>query len=216
MRRRALTLGLLLILVAMFLLQQGPALLTSAADLAGLSTHYTRENSVLPPTLYSVPAENYTFISADLTGGSELSGSLQVADDRQVAFYVMNEGNFSLWRDGRPASLAAANLMATTYNFTFSPPSSGAYYFVFDNQDNSPVTVIFGVGTIQSVTVLSPFVEYAWLELLVIGLLLALLGARGGGRKKEARRGSGWKCKFCGAKNLGETTFCAKCGRARS
>jgi hypothetical protein len=216
MRRRALTLGLLLILVAIFLLQQGPALLTPAADLAGLSTHYTRENAVLPPTLYRVPAENYTFISADLTGGSELSGSLQVADDRQVAFYVMNEGNFSLWRDGRPASLAAANLMATAYNFTFTPPSSGSYYFVFDNQDNSPVTVIFGVSTLQGVTVLSPFVEYAWLELLVVGVLFTFFGARGGGRKKEAHRDSGWKCKFCGVKNVSGTTFCAKCSRARS
>ena len=218
MRRKTLTVGVLMILVAILLFEQGAQVLTPLADLTGLSSHYTTETVILSPTLYSVPASNYSFVSEDLPSGSQVVGSLQVAEGREVAFYVMNEGNFSLWRAGHPSVLVLVEPIAVSYNFTLSSTVTGMYYFVFDNQDNSPRTVIFSLSLAQTVTVLSPLLQYASFELLLLGAVLSFLGLRGGKKKVKpsAVVVSGWKCKFCGASNEEKRVFCAKCGRSRS
>ena len=218
LRRKTLTVSVFLILVAILLFEQGVQVLTPLADIAGLSSHYTKETVILSPTLYSVPASNYSFVSEDLPGGSQFVGSLQVADGREVAFYVMNEGNFSLWRTGHPPVLVLVEPIAVSYNFTLSPSVPGTYYFVFDNQDNSPRTVIFSLSSTQTVTALNPLLQYAGFELLLLGAVLSFLGLKGGKRKPEPSPvvESGWKCKFCGALNEEERVFCVKCGRSQS
>jgi len=218
MRRKTLTVGVLLILIGVLLFEQGVQVLTPLADIAGLSSHYTEETVILSPTLYSVPALNYSFVSEYLPSGSQLVGSLQVAEGREVAFYVMNEGNFSLWRTGRPSSIVLVEPIAVSYNFTLSPSVAGTYYFVFDNQDTGPRTVIFSLSSVQTITVLSPLLQYASFELLLLGAALSFLGLGGG--KKKAKPSpvveSGWKCKFCGALNEEGRVFCVKCGRSKS
>jgi hypothetical protein len=172
----------------------------------------------LSPTLYSIPASSNYSVSEDLSSGSQLIGSLQVAEGREVAFYAMNKGNFSLWRTGRPSVPVLVKPTAVSYNFTLSPSVTGTYYFVFDNQDNSPRTVIFSLSSVQSVTVLNPLLQYANFELLLVGVALSYLGLKGG--KKKAKPSSvvesGWKCKFCGALNDEERMFCVKCDRSQS
>jgi len=218
MRRKTLTIGVFLVLVGVLLLEQGTQSLTPLADIAGQTSHYTQETIILSPTLYSVPASNYSFVSEDLPSGSQVVGSLQVAEGREVAFYVMNEGNFSLWRTGRPSALVLAEPIAVSYNFTLSTSVAGTYYFVFDNPDNSPRTVIFSLSSVQSLTLLNPLLQYADFELLLIGAILTFLGLRGG--KKKPRPSpvvdSGWKCKFCRAMNEEGRAFCVKCDRSRS
>jgi len=222
MRRKTLTLGVLLVLAALFVLQQGAQVFAPVAEVAGLTTQYTKEDVILPPTLYSIPAANYTFALETLSGGRQYVGSLEVGGGRSVGFYVMDEGNFSLWRIKRPASLVVANPNAISYNFTLSASLSGTYYFVFENQESSPLDVVFGLSSIQPITILNPFVGYAGYELLLLGAVLCFFGLRGGGNKPETKpglhnAGAVWKCKFCGAKNRAdESTFCAKCGRARN
>jgi len=183
---------------------------------------------IQPQTLYSVPAGNYTFASEAISGGRQCVGSLDVADGRQVGFYVMDAANFSLWRVGRPASVILANPNALSYNFTFSTTASETYYFVFSNQENSPVTLVFTLSSVQDITTLNPFVEYAGYELLLLGIVLSFFGLRGGRKRAEEKKApqapqspqpveTGWKCKFCGTRNIGEEpTFCSKCGRAQN
>ena len=218
MRRKTLTVGLLMIIVAVLLFEQGTQLLTPLAGLTGLSSHYTTETVILPPTLYSVPASNYSFVSEDLHSGSQVVGLLQVAEGLEVAFYVMNEGNFSLWRTGHPSALVLAEPLAVSYNFTLSPTVTGTYYFVFANQDNNPRTIIFSLNSIQTVTVLSPLLQYASFELLFLGAVFSFLGLRGG--KKKAKPSpvveSGWKCKYCGTLNKEDHVFCVECDRSKS
>jgi hypothetical protein len=218
MRRKTVTVGALLILVAILLFEQGAQALTPLAGFTGLSSHYTQETVILSPTLYSIPASSNYSVSEDLSSGNQLIGSLQVAEGREVAFYVMNEGNFSLWRTGRPSVLVLVEPIAVSYNFTLSPAVTGTYYFVFDNQDNSPRTVIFSLSSAQTVTVLSPLLQYASFELLLLGAVFSFLGLRGGKRKVKpsAVVVSGWKCKFCGASNEEKRVFCVKCGRSQS
>ena len=217
MRRKTLTLGVLLLLTAIFTLQQGAQVLAPIAGIAGLSTQYAQATVILPPTLYSVPASNFTFASEHLTAGEQFTGSLNVAGARQVGFYVMNEGNFSLWRAGHPAALLLAQPLAISYNFTITPPTSGTYYFIFDNEESSSQIVIFNLSSFQNIVVLNPLVQYAGFELLVLGAVLCFFGLRGGKRKAKDKPEPGWKCRFCGAKNAAEDkTFCSKCGRAQA
>jgi len=219
MRRKTLTLGVLLVLVAIFLLQQGTQVLAPIAGVAGLSTQYAQETVILPPTLYSVPASNFTFASEYMTAGEQFTGSVNVAGARQVGFYVMNEGNFSLWRAGHPAALLLAQPLAISYNFTITPSTSGTYYFVFDNEDSSSHIVIFNLSSVQNIVVLNPLLQYAGFESLLVGAVLCFFGLRGGKHKDKAKAKSkpAWKCRFCGAKNVTEDkTFCTKCGRAQT
>jgi hypothetical protein len=224
MRRKTLTVGILLIIIGVLFFEQGTQMLTPIADITGLSSHYTRETVILSPTLYSIPASSNYSVSEDLPSGSQIVGSLQVAEGREVAFYVMNAGNFSLWRTGRPSVLVLAELLAVSYNFTLSPSVAGTYYFVFDNQDNSLRTVIFRLSSVQTVTVLNPLLQYASFELLLLGVVLSYLGLKGGRKNAkpspvvETTRMSppGWKCRFCGEVNGKDRAFCVKCGRSQS
>ena len=221
MRRTALALGLVLVLAAVFLLTQGTQILIPLSESFGLNSHYNKQDVILPPTLFSVPASNYTYTSTSLQSGSEVTGSLEVSNGRQVAFYVMDQGNFSLWQRGRPSAVVLVQPVAISYNFTFSPPEAGTYYFIFNNQDNSPRSVSFTLSVVENLTVLNPFVQYAGIELLLIGAGLSYLGLKGGRKKPPPEpvptpEASGWKCKFCGAVNEDYTLqFCGKCDRSR-
>jgi len=220
MHRTPLVIGLVLVLAAVFLLNQGTQVLIPLSENLGLTSHYAKEDVIVPPTLYTVPSSNYTYASADLMGLSEVSGSLQVSDARQVAFYVMGQGNFSLWERGRPSVVILSQPLAVSYNFTFSPSEPGTYFFIFDNQNNSPCSVVFTISAVENVTVLNPFVQNAGFELLIVGVVLSYVGLKGGSRKKAAPIAapeiSGWKCKFCGAVNSDpQAQFCANCDRSR-
>ena len=221
MHRTALAIGIVLILGAVFLLSQGTQQLIPIAEAAGLTSHYVKESVILPPTLFSVPPSNYTSATANLNPGTQVKGSLQVASERQVAFYVMNEGNFSLWREKLPSVVLLAQPIAISYNFTFTPPAPGLYFFIFDNQDNSARSLIFTLNMAESVTVLSPFVQYGGYELLMIGAALSYLSSKGGRKEKTKEPSpapvvSGWRCRFCGTVNPDATSqFCSSCERSR-
>lgn len=209
--------GLLLIVVAILLLQQGPQVLSPIAGGLGLDTHYQAEVPILSPTLISIQPNNYTFLSADLRGSVQVDGSVEVADGREIAFYVMNEGNFSQWRAGRPSAIVFVRALGISYNFTFPVPASGTYYFIFDNQDTSRRVITFRLNAVENVTVLNPIVQFAGYEILAIGIILSLLGIKVGGRKPEPRalKVAGWECKFCGAENASDQMFCESCGRSQ-
>ena len=198
------------------MIEQGPQFLSPIGQTLGLASHYQTEIPILPTTLVGVPPGNYSFLPADLGGGAQVEGALEVAGGHEVAFYVMDEGNFSLWRAGNPSATILARPTMISSNFTFTPATSGRYYFVFDNQDTARRVVIFSLDSVENVTLLNPIIEFAGYEVLLVGIILSFLGTKGE-RKQEA--GSGrtdrWKCKFCGAKSTRDQTFCLKCGRSQ-
>jgi hypothetical protein len=214
--RTIITIGLLLVLGGFFVLDQGTQVLIPVAEVSGLLSYVRSETSVISPTLISIGPSNYSFLSADLKANVQVQGSLQVGDGREVAFYVMDDGNFSQWRLGRPSAVILAKPTAISYNFTFTPKEAGEYYFVFDNQDTSHRTVVFNLNLIKDNLALSPLLEYVGYELTALGILLSALGLKFG-KKREPITPSvaGWKCKFCRAENTGNQTFCSKCGRSQ-
>jgi hypothetical protein len=160
---------------------------------------------------------NYTFVSINLRGKAQVQGSLEVADGHEVAFYVMNEGNFSQWQAGRPSMITLVIPTAISRNFTFTPTTGGTYYFVFDNQDTTRRAVIFNLNAVEDVTAVNPLIQFAGYEILMVGIILSLLGIRGGKRKLEPSsiQVAGWECKFCGSQNTDDRTFCESCGRSQ-
>lgn len=218
-RTKILTIGLLLLLAGVFTLEQGPLFLNPIAQTLGLASHYQTEIPILPPTLIAVPPTNYTSLPADLRGGTQVEGALEVAGGYEIAFYVMDQGNFSQWRAGEPSAIILARPTVISSNFTFTPTTSSTYYFVFDNQDTSRRVVIFSLNTVENVTFLNPIIEFAGYEILLIGIILCLLGIRGGKKHSaisaQTDQTDRWKCKFCGTKNARDLTFCEKCGRSQ-
>ncbi|MGD0176117.1 MAG: zinc ribbon domain-containing protein [Candidatus Bathyarchaeia archaeon] len=215
-RRKILTIGLILIVAGAFTIEQGPQFLSPIAQSVGFASHVQTVNLILPPTLLAVPSSNYTFLFSDLRGDVQVQGALEVTDGREIAFYVMDEGNFSLWRAGRPSAIILARPTAISYNFTFTPTTSGTYFFVFDNQDTSRRVVIFSLNAVENLTVLNPIVEFAGYEIFLVGFILSLFGISTG-KKGETipAEALGWKCRFCGAVNTGDQTFCEHCGRSQ-
>jgi len=222
MRIRVLTLGLLLMLVGGFVVYQGVAILNPIAEVLGQVSHVQTERLLMPSTLLNVAASNYSFVPADLQGGVQVVGSFQVVDGREIAMYVMDEGNFSLWRTGHPSAIILAKPIAISYNFTLTPHATGTYYFVFDNEDTSRRTVIFSLSLVEDTVVVNPLVGYAGYEIFALGMILFAIGARTGKRKPKPEPEvisetveAPHRCKFCGAELAEGEMFCAKCGRAQ-
>lgn len=216
-RRSLLTFGLLLVLVGFYLVGQGPQVLIPIAEVFGLTSRTQTETPIIAPTLITVAPSSYTFLSAELRSHVQVKGALEVSDAREIAFYVMNQANFSEWRSGRPSAVILAKPFAISYNFTFIPKFDGTYYFIFDNQDTSRRVVLFRLNSLQDRTVLNPVMENAGYEMFALGIILSIVGVKTGRKKPEPklRAAAGWQCKFCGAENLGDQTFCEKCGRSQ-
>lgn len=219
MRKLTLTAGLLLILAAFYVINLGPQVFAPVAELSGLVTYSVSVTQIIPPTLLTVSASNYAYLTADLRDRIKSTGALQVEGGSEIGFYVMNAGNFSEWHQGYPSVIALAKLDAINYNFTFIPNGGGTYYFVFNNQDPIRKNVLFTLSTVETVILPHPLVEYAGFEMLIIGGLLLILGIRTGKRKvkppRESRDAES-RCKFCGETVASGGAFCSKCGKSQT
>ena len=218
MRRFTLTFGLLIILAGLYLASQGTQILTPLAQVTGLVSRGVSVTPIISSTLLSVPASNYTYLTADLRKNVQTTGLLQVEGGSEIGFYIMNAGNFSDWRHGYSSMTALAKPDAINYNFTFVSDGSGVYYFVFSNQDPSHKNVLFTLNTVENTTIPTPLIQYADFEMLTIGVLFTIIGIKTG--KKSARRSSmdddATKCKFCGKRLATGEMFCPKCGRSQN
>ena len=108
MRRTAVTLGLVLFLLGVFLVNQGPQVLTPLAAELGQTSHLRTQSALITPTLLAVAPQNDTWVSTHLDSGVLVAGSFQVGTGREMNFYVMNESSFRDWRLGRPATVILA------------------------------------------------------------------------------------------------------------
>ena len=217
MHKSVLTIGLLLLLAGFYIADQGSQVLNPLAQTIGLVSHVQTESTIITPTLVTVPASNYSFLTAELTNNVQMKGSLEVSERREISFYVIDEGNFSAWRSAAPSEVVLAKPTAISYNFTFTPRVSGTYYFVFDNQDNDRRVVVFSLYAVRNVAIVNRVLGYFGYGMLTIGIILSVLGVKIG-RSKPQSEGiafTGWQCKFCEAENTSKEMFCDKCGRSQ-
>ena len=214
MRRTILTIGLLLTLTGAFVMIQGIQMFTPIISVFGMITYAQVANPIITSTLITVPPANYSYLSANLDANVPVSGTIQVEAGQEIGFYVMDEGNLSLWRAGQPASILLARPATISSNFTVTPPATGTYFFVFDNPANDGRVVVFDVGSTRYVPVLPAFIEYADYELLTVGFLFIILGLKTG--KKSGSKSGIQRCKYCSGKMKLNQPFCPECGRSQN
>ncbi|HKM74827.1 MAG TPA: hypothetical protein VJZ32_00240 [Candidatus Bathyarchaeia archaeon] len=215
MRRTILTIGLLLTLAGVFVMNQGVQILTPVATVFGMASYVQVENPVITSTLVTIQPTNYSYLSANLDGNVQVSGTIQVEAGQEIGFYVMDEGNLSLWKLGQPANILLAKPSTISSNFTLTPPTTGTYFFVFDNPDQNGRVIVFNASSVRNVPVLPPFIQYAPYELLLVGIPLIILGLKTG-KKSRSKKSVAKKCRFCGGKIQIDQTFCPKCKRSQS
>ncbi len=215
MRRTILTIGLLLTLAGVFVMNQGVQILTPVATAFGMVSYVQVENPIITSTLVTIQPTNYTYLSANLDGNVRVSGTIQVEAGQEIGFYVMDEGNLSLWKLGQPANILLAKPSTISSNFTLTPPTTGTYFFVFDNPDQNGRVIVFNASSVRNVPVLPPFIQYADYELLLFGIPLMTLGLKTG-KKSRSKKSVAQKCRFCGGKIQTDQTFCPKCKRSQS
>lgn len=218
-RRTVLAIGLLLLVAGLFVIDQGVTSVYTYADAFGLGlvAHVPTATTVIAPTLVPVPPSNHSELPVDLQGGSLVQGLLTVSGGREIAFYVMNEAGFIDWQAGRPSPIIIAKPYVYTYNFSFTVPATGTYYFVFDNQEASRAVVAFNLNTISDTIAPNPILEYLGPELALIGLVFTAIGIRTGKKEPKPVTLEVWRCKFCGfKKNPLNESYCKKCGRSKA
>ena len=223
MRWRVLILGLLIIVAGMYVFNQGPQILTPVAEVTGQISAGVLVTPIVSSTLLSVPGSNYTYLTANLRRSVMVNGLVQVEGGSQIGFYVMNSGNFTQWRGGNPSTIALANPALGSYNFTFVPDVDGPYYFVFSNQDAGHKNVIFSLNAVTFTRTPSPFIQYAAFELILVGILFAVIGINTGKKKSKSWKEAATvteeklaKCKFCGKALATGELFCPHCGRSQN
>lgn len=221
MRKSILTLGLIILLLGVFLIQQGPQILMPLTNVLGLVTYTQATTTEIAPTLLSVAPSNYTSVTADLPAGAQVTGAITVGFGKEIAFYVMDEGNFSRWREGLPSAVVLSKPYVVSGNFTFTSTVGGTYFFIFDNQDTSRRSVIFNLDIVQNRAVVNPILEFAGYEAAAVGAVLFIIGVKSGKKKEhsaflKAEAPAGWNCKFCGETNSPKLLFCSRCGRSQS
>ncbi len=214
MRRTILTIGLLLTLAGVFVMTQGVQMLTPVASMIGMVSYTQVENPIITSTLVTIQPTNYAYLSANLDGNVQVSGTVQVEAGQEIGFYVMNEGNLSLWKSGQPANILLAKPSTISSNFTVTPPTAGTYFFVFDNPDHDGRVILFNASSVRSMSILPPFIQYADYELLLVGIPLMILGIKTG-KKSGTQKSATQKCRFCGARMQPHQTFCPKCRRSQ-
>jgi hypothetical protein len=82
MRKLLLAIGLVLMLAGVFVLNQGVQSVVPFAELLGLVSHVQTERLLVSPTLLTVAASSYSFLPADLKGGVQVMGSLEVGGEQ--------------------------------------------------------------------------------------------------------------------------------------
>jgi len=188
MRRRILTVGAILLLVAVYLLLSPDVVETLARTFGAVRTTQ-RDEMIVAPTLLRVAPSNYSYISQIFSTQEfteqHFTGKISVGGDQSIDFYVMNQGNFTLWLNEQPASISVSALSAKNYTFTLKLDRADTYYFVFDNSySHDRKNVVFSLLLEEQTQEIDPTVNYLVLLFSVVAVILVVYGATGPKRKR--------------------------------
>lgn len=182
--------------------------------------------------LVKVAPGNYSYLTYTLAPNDQLAVTI-AAGPQPVDFFLMNAGNFSIWSRAQTATSQVYPQYAfnvKNYTFSFSATDRNqTYYLVFDSTSTASSTDVLVHSSLQKST--DSTVATVPAAFVLVGIVLALVGAKAGGRKREEPQGreensrmaevrpgsaaSTPTCRYCGA-GLGENSkFCSSCGRSQ-
>jgi hypothetical protein len=166
------------------------------------TTTTTTTDAVIPSTSRNIDANGIWSFGMNLQKGSTVTGTATIqsinASAGPVFFYVMNESLFIDWGGcapcGEPSS-AMGSLQAGsfqnstvsssgTYTFTYTPPSTGAYYAVFDDeyygqsaQASLSANAVVPTAVTTNAPYLGGYLPITGAAITLIGLIIAGVGA---------------------------------------
>lgn len=174
--------------------------------------------------LVKVAPGNYSYLTYALAPNDQLSVTI-AAGPQAVDLFLMNGGNFSSWSTAPATSQVYPQSSFNVRNYTFDFAGSArnqTYYLVFDSTSATSYTDVLVHSSLQ----VAPDSTMATVPavIVLVGAVLALAGAKVGGRKDRAHSapaGSGPAsasaptCQFCGARLEKNSNFCGSCGRSQ-
>jgi len=169
-------------LVGAFLLVAGILLLTVAGPYITVQVQAVQRHDVEPHAQFlvgDVADRQYT-----LPGGVSVFGTLDVAQagtnqSTSIPFLVLDSQNYQLWSTGQQSNNLFSSDQQNASNFTFSTPSAGVYYFVFDNRASlykKYVTLSVSYNEVSVGTKPDPRIPYVGWGLLAFGMVVLVYG----------------------------------------
>lgn len=168
--------GVLILLVGMFFLYS-PSTLNQVVEFAGMNTTTTVSSS--PNILSVVPYENYSYIAVSIPPNDTITSTFTM-DPAGLSIFIMNSGNFTLFKDDQPTAPISSDLNASsTASITLTNSrlgSNNTFYLVIQN--NSPARQASDVVTHYTITSQVSFSGEANLPLVpvILGLALIVVG----------------------------------------
>jgi hypothetical protein len=122
--------------------------------------------------------------SYSIPGSVAVFGTLDVAEaptnqTGDIQFMVFDAQNYQLWMAGQQSNNLFISDQQGHSNFAFNTPSSGVYYFVFDNRASlykKFVTLSLGYNEVSISNKPDPRIPYLGLGLLAAGLVVLIFG----------------------------------------
>ncbi len=160
----------------------GILLLTVGGQYVTVTVQNTERQNVDPQVAFlvgDVADRSYSLPSAVSVFGSVDVTQAPMNQTSDVRFSIFDAQNYQLWSSGAQANSLYSTTEQGQFNYTFTTPKSGLYYFVFDNRASVfKKYVIFSLAYDEIVTSQQPDTRIpllAW-TLIVAGGLLAAAG----------------------------------------
>jgi hypothetical protein len=175
------------------------------------TTTTTTTDAAIPSTNRNIDANGIWSFGMNLQQGGTVTGTATIQSFNSSAgpafFYIMNESLFIDWGGcapcGEPSSamghLQAGTLQngtipsSGTYTFTYTPPSTGAYYAVFDDESygqSAQASLSANAVVSSPVTTNAPYLGgylgVTGAAIALIGLIIAAVGAIMAGKQMAA------------------------------
>ncbi|MDG6996733.1 MAG: hypothetical protein JRN52_12495 [Nitrososphaerota archaeon] len=211
--------GVVILLVGGYFLYS-PSTYGMVASFSGLSTSAVTydQNFAL-----QVKSSNYAFEAISLTPKDSLSLTFQ-ADSPGVNFFLMNSGNFSVFRGGVSSAYSVypqSKLAVENYSFQFTPTvPNGTYYLVFTSvSSNATTSVLAHAVVLTSNKVVGS--DYVPIAIILAGLTLLGIGINFGKKQPEKKtvpvvKSTQPTCRYCKATLKPDSPFCPSCGKSQT
>jgi len=187
MRKRLVSLGLVLILIGAALAFLGPW-----REIVRVPDTFEQELTICDEELFYVDSDDYAVFSAVLGFNSSAEGYFKVYYG-SLRFFVVDDENFQEWKDGNsPAVVLFEYEDAKTGKFELQFEEGGTYHFVFDNTGRQKEKKVYFTASARWVE--SGFTEtirenftpvYVGIGVAILGVVVVILGLRSHGRGRS-------------------------------
>lgn len=157
---------------------------------------------VVPQTQRSIDGGGSWVLGMNLKSGETLTGTAQISSYNSSAgpvfLYIQNESAYIYWGGCMPCTLPSSGYVnmenytvpsSGVQTFTWTAPYTGAFYFIFDNENYNQNTQASAsiAATVPSTTHGNSTLVFAGLAVVVVGIIVAIAAASMSGSPKPPK-----------------------------